>query len=208
METKAVAAAILLIGLVATMAGAGLYAYFSDTETSTGNIFTAGTLDLKTIDWNELTWRDGVTATWTATNMKPGDSFPFDMEFVGLSRAGTITPGSLEITCNYNVIEETPQTESDTDPYTNGHPDTMAKQMIITRFKCNGTEYLGSIVDFDEDGKKTFYDLKNSPVTGLPIPVVTDGGTFFRLSVKFSEDAGNDFQGDTFNLTMIFTLKQ
>jgi len=80
--------------------------------------------------------------------------------------------------------------------------------MIITRFKCNGTEYLGSIVDFDEDGKKTFYDLKNSPVTGLPIPVVTDGGTFFRLSVKFSEDAGNDFQGDTFDLTMIFTLKQ
>jgi predicted ribosomally synthesized peptide with SipW-like signal peptide len=207
MDTKMLTA-ILVIGLVATMAGAGLYAYFSDTETSKGNTFTTGTLDLKTMDWNELTWRDGVTATWTATNMKPGDSFPFDVEFVGLSRSGTITPGSLEITCNYSVIEESPPTEADTDPYTNEHPDTMAKQMIITRFKCNGTEYLGSIVDVDGDGQKTFYDLKNSPLTGLPIPVVTDGGTFFRLSVKFSEDAGNDFQGDTFDLTMIFTLKQ
>jgi hypothetical protein len=63
-------------------------------------------------------------------------------------------------------------------------------------------------VDFDGDGKKTFYDLKNSPVTGLPIPHKANGATFFRLSIKFSENAGNDFQGDTFDLTMIFTLKQ
>ena len=201
---------IVLIGIVAMLAGAGIYAYFSDSETSTGNVFSAGTIgDLKTIDWDELTWRDGVTATWTATNMKPGDSFPFDVEFVGLARVvGTITPSSLEITCDYSVIEESPQTESDTDFHTNEHPDAMAKQMIITRFKYNGTDYVDSITDFDGDGQKTFYDLKNSPITGLPIPVVADGGTFFRLSVKFSEDAGNDFQGDTFNLTMIFTLKQ
>jgi len=202
--------AIFITGLVATIAGAGLYAYFSDTETSSGNVFSAGTIgELKTIDWDELTWKDGVTATWTATNMKPGDIFPFDVEFVGLSRVvGTITPGSLEITCGYSVIEEEPRTEADTDPNTHLDPDKMAKQMIITRFKYNGTDYVDSIVDFDGDGKKTFYDLKHAPVTGLPIPVVKDGGTFFRLSVKFSENAGNDFQGDTFNLTMIFTLKQ
>ena len=199
--------AIVLIGIVVILAGAGTYAYFSSTKTSTGNTFTAGTLDLKLIDWDELTWRDGVTATWTATNMEPGDSFPFDVEFVGLGRAGTITPSSLEITCDYSVVEESLQTPSDTDPNTNLHPDAMAKQMIITRFKYNGTDYVGSIVDFDLDGKKTFYDLKNSPVP-LPIPVVEDSGTFFRLSVKFSEEAGNDFQGDTFNLTMMFTLKQ
>lgn len=67
---------------------------------------------------------------------------------------------------------------------------------------------MGSIVDVDGDGQKTFCDLNHAPVTGLPIPNVANGGTFFRLSAKFSEDAGNDFQGDTFNLTMIFTLKQ
>jgi len=202
--------AIFVVGLVAAMAGAGLHAYFSDTERSSSNVFTAGTIgDLKTIDWDELTWRDGVTATWTPTNMKPGDSFPFDVEFVGLGRViGTITPGSLEITCDYSVIEESPQTDADTDPHTDKHPDEMAKQMIITRFKYNDTDYASSITDVDGDGQKTFYDLKNSPVTGLPIPVITDGGTFFRLSVNFSEEAGNNFQGDTFDLTMIFTLKQ
>ena len=208
MEMKRTLTAIVLTGIVAILAGAGTYAYFSSTKTSTGNTFTAGTLNLKIMAWNELTWRDGVTATWTATNMMPGDSFPFDVEFVGLGRTGTITPSSLEITCDYSVVEESPQTPSDTDPNTNLHPDAMAKQMVITRFKYNGTDYVGSIVDFDLDGKKTFYDLKNSPVTGLPVPVVADGAMFFRLSVKFSEEAGNDFQGDTFNLTMMFTLKQ
>jgi predicted ribosomally synthesized peptide with SipW-like signal peptide len=46
MDTKMLAA-IFIVGLVATIAGAGIYAYFSDTESSTGNTFTAGTMDLK-----------------------------------------------------------------------------------------------------------------------------------------------------------------
>ena len=208
MTMKRTLTAIALIGIVALLVGVGTYAYFWDTGKSTGNTFTAGTLDLKTIDWDELTWRDGVIATWTATNMKPGDEFPFEVEFVGLGRAGTITPSSLEITCSYSVIEESPQTESDTDPNTNLHPEAMAKQMIITRFMYDGTDYVDSIVDVDGDGKNTFYDLKHAPMTGLAIPVVVNSGTFFRLSVKFSEEADNDFQGDTFDLTILFTLNQ
>ncbi|MDI6631298.1 MAG: TasA family protein [Thermoanaerobacteraceae bacterium] len=198
----------LALLLVAGMAGAGTFAYFSDTETSTGNTFTAGTMDLKVVDWNELTWKDGVTATWTATNMKPGDELPFLAEFVGLGRVGTITPNHLEITCDYSVIEEDPQTEADTDPNTNLNPDKMAKQLVITRFLYNGVDYLSSIQDKDGDLKKTFYDLKQAPVDNLPIPPIADGQQNFRLSVKFDENAGNDFQGDTLNLTMIFTLNQ
>ena len=189
--------AIFVVGLVATIAGAGTFAYFSDTRSSSENTFTAGTLDLQTMAWNSLVWSDGVTATWTATNMKPGDEFPFNVEFVGLRRAGTLTPSSLEITCDYSVLPEA-ATE----------PDGMAQHMIITRFRYNGINYLDDIADVDGDGEKTFYDLKNSPVTGLPIPVGGDSATFFRLSVKFSESAGNEFQGATFDLTMIFTLNQ
>lgn len=37
---------ILAIGIAAAMLGAGTFAYFSDTETSSGNTFTAGTIDL------------------------------------------------------------------------------------------------------------------------------------------------------------------
>jgi predicted ribosomally synthesized peptide with SipW-like signal peptide len=37
----------MVIGLVASAIGMGTYAYFSDTETSSGNTFTAGSIDLK-----------------------------------------------------------------------------------------------------------------------------------------------------------------
>ncbi|MFB6088949.1 MAG: TasA family protein, partial [Candidatus Aenigmatarchaeota archaeon] len=38
--------ALMIIGIASTVAGAGTYAYFTDTETSTGNTFTAGNLDV------------------------------------------------------------------------------------------------------------------------------------------------------------------
>lgn len=43
---KKILLGILMIGLISALAGAGVYAYFSDTETSTGNVFTAGTIDI------------------------------------------------------------------------------------------------------------------------------------------------------------------
>jgi predicted ribosomally synthesized peptide with SipW-like signal peptide len=43
---KKILLGIMTIGLVSMLAGAGLYAYFSDTETSVGNVFTAGTIDI------------------------------------------------------------------------------------------------------------------------------------------------------------------
>jgi predicted ribosomally synthesized peptide with SipW-like signal peptide len=194
-----------IIGVVAAIAISGTVAYFYDVETSAGNTFSAGTMDLKTIDWDELTWRDGVTATWKAIDMKPGDEFPFTIEFVGLGRRGTITPDHLEITCDYSINEN-----GCLEPETNcaNSPDDIAKQMIIIGFLYAGGDYLPSITDVDGDGKKTFYDLKQAKVDNLPIPPVANGANFFRLSVKFNELAGNDFQGDTFDLTMIFKLNQ
>lgn len=46
MISKKVLASIFIIGLLALALGYGTYSYFSDTETSIGNIFTAGTIDI------------------------------------------------------------------------------------------------------------------------------------------------------------------
>jgi len=54
---------MLIIGAASMLIGAGTVAYFSDTETSTGNTFTAGTLDLKLSHSSLGPWTDGVT--WT-----------------------------------------------------------------------------------------------------------------------------------------------
>jgi predicted ribosomally synthesized peptide with SipW-like signal peptide len=215
--------AIFVVGLVATIAGAGIYAYFSDTETSTGNTFTAGTLDLKVSHTGVDPWSDGVTGTWTLANMKHGDETPLGQVY--FKNFGSITSRTMEITCDYSVDEATNPVESDTDPYTNEHPDSMAKYMAITyiyyrdnniNIDClTGRDSGGPvnenwrISDTDEDGRITLYDLKMDPLINLPSPDTQPNKiTQLDMKIKFDENAGNDFQGDTFDLTMIFTLKQ
>lgn len=186
-------------------------------------------LDLKLKDQDEP-WRDGVTATWVARNMAPGDEYAFEGCFVGLR---SNVKGRIGITCAYRVKEEVPPVESDTDPQTSLHPDNMARQLIITRClytsksgqidcltgesggmsvrdsrysgDCDNTQW--RITDIDHDGRITFYDLKRMPLSGLPLPASTaTEGARFVMSLKFAGSAGNDLQGDTFNLTMNYTL--
>ncbi len=79
-----------IIAAVAAIVVGGTIAYFSDTETSTGNTFTAGSIDLK-IDfdgyfnkvadgnpnagsWNEKDLVAGTDKFFNFTDLKPGDS--------------------------------------------------------------------------------------------------------------------------------------
>ena len=232
---KKILISLSIIGIVAAVAIAGTVAYFQDTETSAGNTLSAGVLDLLIADNNE-DFGNGVTATWVAEDMKPGDEKAFKVEKVDLMKElGSIDADHTEITCDYAVEEENPCLESDTDCLTNEHPGEMAKEMLITRCVyhdivcincltgikwsgysgtngiCGGT-YLGQsndwkIEDKNGDGKISFYDLKQDKLDNLP--AVPNSPPFsFRMSVKFDETAGNDSQGDIFDLTMMFTLNQ
>ena len=209
---KKILVSLSIIGVVAVIAVGSTVAYFRDVETSTGNVFTAGTLDLQIRDQNNP-WGNGVTGTWSATDMKPGDEYLFNVPFVWLRNVGSINADHLEITCDYSIDEN-----DCLEPETNcaNIPDDMAKEMIITRceyyqdgvWSVNCLTNLNPkwrIEDQDGDNKITFYDLKNDKLDDLTPP---NPWTTFEMSVKFSELAGNDFQGDTFDLTMIFTLNQ
>lgn len=196
----------LVTVLIASMfAGAGSFAYFSDTEISTGNVFAAGTLDLKIRDWaNGEPWFDGVTKTWTLSNMKPGHWVSGSVAF---KNVGSIASNHLEIACDYAITDpEGP--ESDTQESTPA--DHLADYMIITEmtYYHNGVPIncLTSLTDNDADGIDLL-ELKQQGIDDLPPP---DGAGDERIdmTIKFSEGAGNDFQGDTFVLTMIFTLNQ
>lgn len=206
---KGILLSLMAIVVVSGMTGA---AYASFDSANNQNDFSDEKVDLKLKDQDE-SWGDGVSETWTATNMAPGDEFAFDGHYVGLR--GDF-PGKVEITCDYN-------------PWTGLDPDKMAKHMVIARCIYGGDEWqidcltgeltaIGGtpfqyseewhIQDVDGDGRITFYDLKQSPLTNLRSPHKGgDDGTRFEISVKFHEHAGNEFQGDTFNLTMIHTLK-
>ena len=172
--------------------------------------------NLKIRDQDEW-WGHGVTATWTAECMAPGEEFAFNEAFVALkARVGWgWGKGKIAISCDY-------------DPWSGPLPDHMAKYMEITRciyrdgwwqIDCLTGEmtktYGGPITndqwrikDIDHDGRLTFYDLKQSPLYNLPAPYKCDiNGTRFEMSVRFHPDAGNEFQGDTFALSMIYILQ-
>jgi len=72
---KKIVLSALAIVLAIGLAGAGAFAYFSDTETSTGNTFNAGTLELKISDGYPGEWGDGCSLTWVLANIVPGADY-------------------------------------------------------------------------------------------------------------------------------------
>ena len=160
MRAKKALISVMCIGLVAMTAGAGTLAYFSDVETSTGNTFTAGTLDLKTQDPFTGYWVDGgVSATWSLSNMVPDSPETFGQ--VELRKVGSIAADHLAITCSYTV-NDFPDVESDTDKDTASHPAQFAKYMEITRMNylddtwyydlLSGQKYKKVNGDWETDG--------------------------------------------------------
>lgn len=72
MNNKKIYLSLLVIGMAATVAGAGTWAYFTDTATSTENTFTAGVLDLKV---GETTSGGISNENFSVYNVMPGDSY-------------------------------------------------------------------------------------------------------------------------------------
>jgi len=92
---KKILASVFIIGLLAFGLGFGTYSYFNDTETSSGNTFSAGTLDLKVDGQDD----GGTVAHYSLSNMKPGDDTGY-YKWV-LKNDGTLS-GKLSV--NFSVI--------------------------------------------------------------------------------------------------------
>lgn len=221
---KQILISALIITVTAVMVGGATFAYFSDVETSSSNIFKAKRLGLKIRDGNE-DWGDGVSGDLNLSNMKPGDETP-SILVAGLRKDnGSIEADHLEITTDY-VITDPSGTESDTQE--NTHPDDMAKEMIITQMNYydswkvdlltddgydNGYgvspgETGPKVDDVDGDGKISLYDLKYSQGGNGVDNLAVLNTTWLRMRIKFDEDADSRFQGDTLTASIIFTFNQ
>lgn len=193
---------MVIIALVTT----GTFAYFSDTEESTGNTFTAGTIDLT------LGESDG--APITLTNMKPGDTASGTMT---VTNVGTL-PGSLYASSGYvdNDMSGAPIPDMTADQF--------AKMLLITAFTADTVDILSQIPDTDSDSKITVYDMVNDttggsvtdyddPASGhgwfsYDTDMTVDEIHTYSLTVQFDTAAGNDYQGDGITWTFEFLLTQ
>ncbi|ASJ15183.1 TasA family protein [Thermococcus radiotolerans] len=81
---------IVAVLAISILGGAGTFSVFSDTETSSGNVIAAGTLDLKV--WNGTHWVDDPNVIhFEVSNMAPGDKVTWKFK---LKNSGTL-PGNL-----------------------------------------------------------------------------------------------------------------
>ena len=191
---KVIGLAIAFMLAVAVI-GVSTFAYFADTESSSDNQFTAGTLDLKTDG------ADGVIRTLYATSMEPGGD-PVGPSTIVLNNSGSLDGSTLDIAFSY--------VESDGSPNSvDKSPDDTAGMMEVTTLTYGTDDLLTAVDDgeHNDNGYVDIYDLADSDLSGQTGISASDHKDFV-IEVQLRSETGNDFQADGINMTMTFTLNQ
>jgi len=193
-------AAILIITLV----GGGTWAYFSDTESSTNNSLTAGTLDLN-VDGG-----DAAVTTFSVSDVAPGDS--------GSGNTTLANVGSLsgELDASTSAITNTPGAGGTEYEGGSGELGANAQIALYVDVDQSGTWSSGDI------GLKSDNTTYNNP-TALDYATVDSYGSkswdaVETIAASASDDfvilwqvptgAGNDIQGDSASVNITFVLEQ
>lgn len=134
-----------VFGVLSAQAGRGTLAYFTDTATSTGNIFTTGTVDLRLTDAAGDTNAENATASVSfLSNMKPGSTATAPIQVI--NQVGTAgVPASEALPARYSVTSKVAAGSND-----------LAKRLdlfigtrgINSSGTCNSTAVFGNPVDY------------------------------------------------------------
>lgn len=192
-------AALLIIGLV----GGGTYAWFSDTESSTGNTLTAGTLDLNINGGNVA------VNTFDVGNVAPGASGSANCT---LANVGSIS-GELDV--SIAAINNTPGAGGTQYEGGSGELGDNAEMALYFDVDESGGATAG---DFGLRSDGTLYDpsvaldydIFNNYVETWDAADNLTAGTSdsFVIDWQVPTTAGNDIQGDSVSFDITFTLQQ
>jgi spore coat-associated protein N len=192
---------LMTVVSVTALVGGGIYAYFSDLESSNGNTFTAGTLDLNLDGGNinvvkftvgDVKPSDSGGGTWTVTNVG-GMAGYLDLENCGVTEAvGTTTDPEL--------ADE-------------GGPDTpqlgnFLKVHVFVDDNNNGSYDVG---EADILGTAAVPVAVNTIAAGYDLNISLAGGggtTYITLTWSVAADTDNRIQGDSATLDIGFELQQ
>ena len=169
---KQLLVSLLIVGVVASFMGAGTFAVFSDTETSAGNTFTAGILDLKVKTDGE--WKDDPNVK--AINfgpMVPGESHT---ELFKLKNAGNVD-GKLTLKIKNPVSNENGREEPEIDA-----GDPAGAEFDPTGYDANG----GNGELWDQCKMKIFVDADQSGDMQWNEPVVYSGPMGLDMTSYYS----------------------
>jgi predicted ribosomally synthesized peptide with SipW-like signal peptide len=182
MISKKILASVFVISMLAFAMGWGTYSYFSDTETSSGNKFSAGTLDLKVDDKD-----DPLGAYFSVSDVKPGDS---GSKGIVLSNSGTLA-GKAYI--HFKNVVDSPGTTPESEPtpdYGELSKNLYIKVLVGGTVKAEG--YLSQI-------QSNSYELGTIA-----------GGGSLTVTIEWSipSTVGNEIMDDSVTFDIEFSLVQ
>ena len=184
---------IVTIGLVAMLAaGAGTFAYFTDTETAAGNNFTAGTLDLVTC-YNTIVIA-GIQPSYTGHT---GQSFYNGRIGIQLYHNIGTCDGKAYVTITNISNTEGENPESETNTY---EPGDLGDHLKVTKFVwgktlCGspGNAYVGDIIA-NITVNKTLNEIEDIPYKLGDLP---SGKEYYaEMYWELPAETDNDCQGD------------
>jgi len=189
---KKILISLMSIALVIGLVGVGVFAYFSDTEDSTGNTFTAGTLDLNVGGENP-----NLSPDFTLGSLAPGDSGTITYT---LNNAGSID-GYLDLQGIGVVNTEGTNPESETGDI--AEPGELSDNIYVTVTLGTSELYTGLLSGIASDYNANVA-LAAGGTTTLTIAWVVDKDNVTPLG----EDVGNDIQGDIATVGLTIELAQ
>lgn len=199
-KMKKIIFSLAMIAAVAAIAVGGTMAYFSDTETTTGNTFTAGTIDID-ID-GENAW----TSHYDIGDLKPGEVgyINFEINNVGKNPVNisktlkTIvgTGGDANYDCNNRGVSSEPECEVEGGTAIDNIQTQIVYDLSVEVY-VGGNLIWWQTIYSEEDNQSiaNVYGPQGGDYVDLGmIPV--GGYMLVTQSYHFSALAGNEYQGD------------
>jgi spore coat-associated protein N len=191
---KKIIISLCVIGAIAAIAVGGTMAYFSDTETSTGNTFTAGTLNLQVSDVDPLVDK------FTVTDVKPGDSGNKDWV---LKNTGSIA-GSLDIT--FSALVDNENTVWESEGADNADSGELADNLDVLIYIDENDNNA-----YDAGTDKLVFNEKAVNIVGEKLSNYAMAAGYnksIRLEWDVDTTVGNDIQSDIAGFDIEFQLLQ
>lgn len=196
---KKILLSMLAIAAVSMATFQATKALFSDQETSVGNTFTAGTLDL-TVDGNN----DPEIKNFTLSDMKPGDRF--GRKYFTLKNNGSI-PGVPKVCLtNLENTESTGTSEYESD----GEPGELgANTDLLVDAHGSWLMTSGNKLNTFSDRCWTPADPRDAEFAAQGKDILDPGETMnFGVRLDIPTSVGNSIQGDSVSFDLEFSLEQ
>lgn len=171
------------VGAAGAIGGAGTMAYFSDTEESTGNSVSAGTMDLN------INGDDSAVTTLDVADKAPGDS---GSESHSISNSGTVD-GVVDVLFSSasNNEGDTSDAEGDTSS-----PGDLGGVLEVDVYLDDDGD-TSSTGDQTVAGSGTFDSVFDGSEADANHPLPAGGSSNLVIEWEIPTTAGNDIQGDS-----------